>query len=259
MNKKLISFAIIMFVMLFFVLNNNTIKRKISFFVPFIDNNYIVKPPKYIVNDSIHYFASKASLQKERVNLKNRYKKSTKIEKKEIIRDASAILYKNLADSLIPYWYGTPWDFNGITQKPGVGNIACGYFVFTLLRDAGIQLPRVKMSQAASEKAIKSLVPKNKIKRFSNISLNKFITDIKKLGLGFYIVGLDNHVGLLQIDSNNVWFIHSTAYIPRKVIKEKAEFSPALENSSYRVVGNLSDNDFLSKKWLLNQEIGLID
>src|SRR5215212_694349 len=32
-------------------------------------------------------------------------------------------------DSIIPYWIGTKWNFNGITEVPQKGSIACGYFV----------------------------------------------------------------------------------------------------------------------------------
>jgi hypothetical protein len=53
---------------------------------------------------------------------------------------------------LLPYWLGTTWNFNGTTQVPGEGSIACGYFVTTLLRDAGVKLERVKLAQMASEK-----------------------------------------------------------------------------------------------------------
>ena len=38
-----------------------------------------------------------------------------------------------LTDKIFPYWYGTDWDFNGTTQKPNEGKIACGYFVTCLL------------------------------------------------------------------------------------------------------------------------------
>ena len=175
----------------------------------------------------------------------------------EILENASNFLYQNLTDSLIPYWYGTAWDYNGISQKPGKGKIACGYFVFTLLRDAGFRLPRVKMSQAASEQAIKSLVNSKQINRYSNISLEEFITKMKTKGNGIYIVGLDNHVGLYQVKNEESWFLHSTVIYPSCVIKEKAAYSPALQYSSYRVVGKLSDYETLTKQWLLNEYINL--
>lgn len=47
------------------------------------------------------------------------------------------VISRIIIDSLMPCWYGTPWDFNGCTTEPGKGSIACGYFVSTVLRDAG--------------------------------------------------------------------------------------------------------------------------
>src|ERR1700741_5295000 len=56
-----------------------------------------------------------------------------------------------LRDSLLPCWYGTPWGFYGTTEEPGQGTIACGYFVTTVLRDAGCSLQRIKLAQYPSE------------------------------------------------------------------------------------------------------------
>ena len=76
-------------------------------------------------------------------------------------------------------------------------------------------------------------------------------------GNGIYIVGLDNHVGLYQVKNEESWFCHSTVIYPSCVIKEKAAYSPALQYSSYRVVGKLSDYETLTKQWLLNEYINL--
>jgi hypothetical protein len=54
------------------------------------------------------------------------------------------------------------------------GNIACGYFVTTVLRDAGMLLNRVKLSQCASEEMIQQLCSKNNISRYSNLPLAEF-------------------------------------------------------------------------------------
>src|SRR4029453_1954809 len=56
-------------------------------------------------------------------------------------------LINNIRDSLFVCWYGTAWDFNGITEEPGKGKIACGYFVTTILRDLGIPVKRYKHAQ----------------------------------------------------------------------------------------------------------------
>ena len=52
--------------------------------------------------------------------------------------------FHTLVDSIFPYWYGTEWDFNGITESPRKGEIACGYFVSTTLKHMGIRLNRYK-------------------------------------------------------------------------------------------------------------------
>jgi len=259
MNKKIVVLIFLGFLVAIISFFNTGIKRRIRVLLPdvFIKKYYISKPPNYIINDSIHYYKQKESFVELKKTFKKKYQLASKAEKQKILAETSQLLYSNLIDSLIPYWYGTPWDFNGISQKPGTGEIACGYFVFTLLRDAGMKIPRIKMSQAASEQTIKSLVPKKKIKRFSNLSLENFISKVQSMGNGLYIVGLDNHIGLLLVEEKETWFIHSTAYSPKSVIKEKALKSPALEYSSYRVVGKLSDNNFLTKKWLFSEFIKL--
>lgn len=267
MLKKIL-IALLIFSVLFTAISYSKlatgIKRKIDVVIPdkitevFTEPNYIAKPPKYIINDSLHYYNQKKSFISLKNSLKSKYNKtSSSKDKDKVLKDASILLYSNLSDSLIPYWYGTPWDYNGISQKPGSGNIACGYFVFTLLRDAGFKLPRIKMSQSASEQAIKSIVPNSQIKRFSNVSITDFVSKMKAWGKGFYIIGLDNHVGLYQVTEDESWFIHSTVIFPSCVIKEKALVSPALDYTNYRVVGKLSDYNALTKKWLFSESISL--
>jgi len=142
-----------------------------------------------------------------------------------------------LTDSLLPCWYGTPWDFNGITQVPGQGKIACGYFVTTTLRDAGMKINRVKLAQCVSENLLWDLC--KDFKRYSDKSLDYFVKDVEKTGYGLYIVGLDNHTGYLFHDGKDVWFIHSGVYPPKCALKEKAINSITLKNSRYRVFGRI--------------------
>lgn len=144
------------------------------------------------------------------------------------------------ADSLLPCWYGTPWDFNGTTEKPGEGSIACGYFVTTTLRDAGIPLQRIKLAQSASQVIIRKLCTKESIHIYSNAPLNQFVDAVSKMGYGLYIVGLDYHTGLLLNDGQQVWFIHSSYIKPAKVVCEKANESIVLNSSHYRIIGKIN-------------------
>ena len=153
----------------------------------------------------------------------------------------AGVTFSNFVDTnLFPYWYGTPWDYNGVTQTPNEGYIACGYFVTTLLRDAGVKLERVKLAQMASEDMIKILCKKESIKRYHHTKIGDFISSVKKQGYGLYVVGLDLHTGFVLCDSSQqVYFIHSSGIPPYCVVKEDGLTSPLLINSAYRVLGKL--------------------
>ena len=162
---------------------------------------------------------------------------------------ASDSLAYLIGDSLAPYWIGTPWDFNGISKQPQKGNIACGYFVYGLLEDAGFSLPRIKLSQATSENSIKALIGENYIKRYSMKDIDTFIADIINWGDGIYLVGLDYHIGMLQVKGEEIEMIHSSVYPPVAVVIEDGNTSAALTHSDYRIVGKLDNPDTI-KKWL---------
>lgn len=155
---------------------------------------------------------------------------------------------------MFPFWYGTGWDYNGTTEIPGQGSIACGYFVTTVLRDAGVKLERVKLACCASEQMIKTLTTEAYIKRYSNYKLEKFCADVQKHGKGLFVVGLDSHTGFLLNTGDSLFFIHANGYgwAPRKVIREYAPKSPVLESSAYKVVGYLTDDERFLKSWKEN-------
>ncbi|MFT5513796.1 MAG: hypothetical protein ACI8SE_002206 [Bacteroidia bacterium] len=69
---------------------------------------------------------------------------------------AQALLYTTINAHLPSYWIGTEWDFNGTTQTPKSGNIACGYFLTTTMQQTGYEIKRVWMAQQASSVLIKA-------------------------------------------------------------------------------------------------------
>lgn len=193
------------------------------------------------------YESKLISIETERQKFADEYRKAT--NKQEILERARKVFVSSIERDIFPFWYGTDWDFYGTTEKPREGKIACGYFVTTVLRDVGLRVNRVSLAQQASENIIKSLTKASNIKRFSNVSIEKFVDDVKKLGAGLYVVGLDIHVGFILHDSNDVYFIHSSYVEPSEVIKEKAIDSPILTSSKYRVIGAISDDQVITK-WL---------
>jgi hypothetical protein len=86
------------------------------------------------------------SIEEKRLELATRYRQSqTNPQRAEVVGEAREVLFNAIRDDLLPQWSGTPWDFNGTTEIPGEGKIACGYFVTTILRDAGFKVQRAKM------------------------------------------------------------------------------------------------------------------
>jgi hypothetical protein len=209
----------------------------------------------FLVRKSIH---NSIVQEKAIVDLKN-YSKTLDsialIKKKLKNKDISTLgneFTAVLTKSIFPYWYGTEWDFNGTTQKPNEGKIACGYFVTTTLRAAGLNINRVKLAQCASEEMIKKLVSNENIYRFSGKSIQEFENTLKQKGNGIYVVGLDNHTGFVQLSNKGNFFIHASGIPPYKVVKEKLTESRLIVKSKYRVVGKLSSDKNLLLNWIKN-------
>lgn len=151
-------------------------------------------------------------------------------------------LTDSFGDRLADYWLGTRWDFNGTTETPGEGSIACGYFVTTLIRDMGFAIDRVKLAQCASEEMIKALADVDKIKRFNETDNSAMLSYLKAQGKDLYIAGLDNHTGFILNDGHALYFIHSSGRFPFCVIKQKIEDADVLLESKYKVIGCISES-----------------
>ena len=160
------------------------------------------------------------------------------------------VFTRAVTETIIPNWIGTKWDFNGTTEIPQQGSIACGYFVTTVLRDAGLPVARVKLAQMASEQMITSLVQSKYIQRFSNIAIADFTAAVTRQGFGLYLIGLDNHTGFIYNDGNAVYFIHSSVVGTRNVQKEIAADSWVLQQSKYKVLGKISADEKVLNKWI---------
>jgi hypothetical protein len=161
--------------------------------------------------------------------------------------DAKKYFFTLVNEKIPAYWTGTPWDFNGVTRKPGQGNIACGYFITNTMTDIGFKIERVKLAQAASSVLIKATCV--------NI---KYYADFEDLKIhlknaaenSVFIVGLDFHTGYITKEKKDCYFIHSN-YINRKgVMKENILSSSALQASKTFMIGSISANDDFIKKWI---------
>jgi len=195
------------------------------------------------------YSILKATIESRRLEFQDRHAKTDGYAKKKVINEARDYLFSVIINDMFDAWYGTPWDFNGTTTTPGQGTIACGYFVTTVLQDAGFEIPRVKWAQEASETMIMHMT--TDIKRFSNRPVDEVSNYLKQKGDGLYIVGLDVHTGFIFKSGDTIRFVHSNYYNPDVgVMAQDLDSYNPFQNSSYRVVGKILGDEMM-RKWIL--------
>ena len=173
------------------------------------------------------------------------YIRADSTEKYNVVVKAREFLLNQITAEIFPQWYGTKWSFYGTTRIPRQGEIACGYFVTTVLDDAGFNIPRIEWAKSASEVFIKKLAAGN-IKKFSDKSISEIENYLMKTGNGLYIAGLDNHVGFVWVDGDVVKFIHSNYYQPEiGVMSQEISSDNPFSNSRYRVIGKLFSDEMI--------------
>ena len=172
-------------------------------------------------------------------------------EKLQILAQARNLL-ENSLPRLMRCWLGTPWDFNGIAHEPGRGEVACGYFVSSVLQDAGFKVEWAPLAQQPSQNILGTFLPPDQMKIRVGIDYDKFLAELSESGAGVYIVGLDSHVAFLVLTGGGeVRFIHSSGARPWCVVDESREEAHVLRASRYRVSGNLTANGEVLRNWLL--------
>ena len=201
--------------------------------------------------DPERYQELTAQLEKQRTSLAARYKRAKSANEISAIIEESQLLLDTTLPQLMRCWLGTPWDFNGTCSTPGSGKIACGYFVSTILQDAGFSVQRYKLAQQPSQRIIGTFLPKSKMKVSAGLNYESFIAQTKARGPGIYIVGLDSHVGFIVVPkSGEIRYLHSSGSHPYCVVDEDEPNAGSLQRSNYRVTGNITHNPDVIDGWL---------
>ena len=197
------------------------------------------------------YQKNLSTLQQFRITNAKAHKRASANEKKIILNKVRTHLESELSQNIFPAWYGTPWDFNGISKTPGEGKIACGYFVSTYLVHVGFKVNRIRLAQQPSQRIIRTFMERSAM----DISSKRSLPDLKKQlinsGDGIYIVGLDTHTGFVTVKDEAITFVHSSYYkTPKRcVVAEPYDSKNPLADYKYRVFGKLFHDDMLIK-WL---------
>lgn len=208
-----------------------------------------------------NYSLSKQKIEQQRLQFFNIYNQLSDSESRIALIDSAGLYYTSaIINDIIPHWYGTVWDFNGYTEIPGKGKIACGYFVSTTLKHAGFRIDRYKMAQQGGYYEARTLQPNSLLKIIQNEygksthEICKELTSILKDGL--YFVGLNCHVGYLFVKNRELYFIHSN-YIKGYVMIEKAEYSQAFGSSIY-IIADITHNPDLILNWIKGKTIPVV-
>jgi hypothetical protein len=181
-------------------------------------------------------------------------KAQTTAEKKAVLKETRSFL-ETVLPEMMDCWLGTPWDFHGTADGPGQGRIACGYFVATVLRDAGFQVDRYKLAQQPSQNILRSFVPREAMEVKVGIPYETWAAEMRTAEPGIRIVGLDSHVAFLVTGRDGFRFIHSSGSRPWCVVNESETDAEVLRRSNYRVQGLLSSDPDLLRAWLAGKKI----
>jgi hypothetical protein len=205
--------------------------------------------------NAVKYKALCEEIETRRVSLAERYRQAKTDASRRAVEDEARQVLETKLPEMMRCWLGTPWDFNGISTTPGEGKIACGYFVSTLLRDAGFRIERVRLAQQASQNIIGTFLDRSSFRISSRMPYDAFAKSVRDAEEGISIVGLDSHVAFLVNDADEFRMIHSSGASPWCVVDESSAEAIVLQQSSYRVVGHLTSDRNVLRKWLSGEAI----
>ncbi|MEM1084339.1 MAG: hypothetical protein AAGI48_09460 [Verrucomicrobiota bacterium] len=205
--------------------------------------------------DPERYEVLKEDVERWRQDLAKRYRKARTAAERELILDEARVFLESAVPDLMSCWLGTPWDFNGTSETPGEGKVACGYFVATVLRDAGFKLDRYKLARQPSENIILSFVPRRELVKRVGVPYDSYAAEVRGYPSGIRIVGLDTHVGFLVSGADGFRFVHSSGSRPWCVVDEAEQDAEVLKKSNYRVHASLTGNRDVIRRWLAGERI----
>jgi hypothetical protein len=207
-------------------------------------------PPTAPQPDPETYAQLKGSLADWRKQLATKHAAARTIRERDAVLDDARIVLESALPGMMRCWLGTPWDFHGTAENPGGGKIACGYFVSTILRDAGFQVHRYHLAQQPSGNILRTFLPRDSCKLTTGQDYETFANTLEAAEPGIYIVGLDTHVGFIVVRDGELRFIHSSGSRPWAVVEESRTNAHVLRQSNWRMLGHLTTDRDALRKWL---------
>jgi hypothetical protein len=182
--------------------------------------------------------ATVAAIEAERRRLAGLYARADGEERKAALRaEARAYVRAAIVREIFPAWLGMPWGLgsNSTADRPHAPGmtVACGYFVSSVLENAGLRLgTRFTYAQAPALHVQKTLAPAaGDLHRYFSISGQALADRIAGLGEGLYIIGLANHIGFVVVDAAGVRLVHASYTGDQVVTSEPLATAQAIADS----------------------------
>jgi hypothetical protein len=198
-------------------------------------------------------------LRRWRESLAEDYKKAKTPERRRVIERDARIIVEFMMPEMMRCWLGTGYDFNGTAEKPGQGKIACGYFVSTVLRDAGFRVNRYKLAQQPSQNILRSFLEGEDCLLKVGEEYETYADWVESLDEGIYLIGLDTHVGFIVNRSDGIRFLHSSGARSAGVVEEDRDNAGAIKRSNWRMLGSFSGDSGVIRNWLLGKKVTVVE
>jgi hypothetical protein len=197
-----------------------------------------------------------SELQRLRDELAARHQRARNAgERAAVEHDARVILELTLPE-MMRCWLGTAYDFNGTASKPGDGRIACGYYVATVLMDAGFRVNRYQLAKQPSGNILHSFLDKDACRLTVGKPYEAFAAELSQSEPGIYLIGLDTHVAFaIPEGAAGFRFIHASGSRPWCVVDEGRDEALVLQRSNWRMLGNLTACPKVIRRWLSAEKI----
>lgn len=221
-------------------------------FVPPVDSADWARYGIRLTPEAGTYAEAKAKAQRQRTELAGAFRRGA-----IGLDSAGRVFAETLLNGIVPHWYGTPWSFEGHTEKPGDGKIACGYFISTTLLHAGVRLNRYRLAQQNPETEAKAVAMGDSVSVFRGNWLKKVAPALQTtLQDGLYFAGLGgSHVVYLLKRRGDLFVLHSNYTYPAQVLIEPAGERSVISNYSEFFIVPVSGNNRLIEAWLLGREL----
>lgn len=222
--------------------------------------------PAAAVAEPASFEATIVAIEGERRRLAGLYARAESEDRRAALRvEARAYVRAAIVREIFPAWYGMQWGLGPSStadrpHAPGM-TVACGYFVSSVLENAGLRLgTRFTYAQAPALHVQKTLAPAaGDLHRYFSISGEALADKIAGLGEGLYIIGLANHIGFVVVDAAGVRLVHASYTGDQVVISEPLATARAIADSrpkGYFVTPVMHD-DRLADLWLRGARVPL--